>query len=270
MHGRGPRPIKRAADEPRLIRFLEEELGKTSVLTPGHASHVAAFVQHMVANAFAHYGFPLPSGCTARLWRAVAVHPNTGLRERTGIAGDVVKAMSVTPAPFTESVQIFALIVWRWHNTAAAWEELREPLLVFAKTFSVHHLRHAIQRIYGKSSSLSYMFSTADGRRGGGSAWQASVLNSLDQWWAGAQLIVCTMAREGMSPEMFFFAEFHTRIAKALPNWGPAYWLQFIFGDLGRWGRPDLVELSNYTIVGTGCIQLFQSWGFPPQVSSPW
>ena len=54
--------------------------------------------------------------------------------------------------------QIFALFVWRFHNTQEAWDKLKEGLLGFMELEDFDELRDHIKEAYGETENRSYLF----------------------------------------------------------------------------------------------------------------
>ena len=103
-------------------------------IKPGHGGHIADFLAHIVAASFASLELydKTPVGLYDFL-PCVFPHPNMNRRQRTLTAQQVASTLG----PQLQH-QILGLIMWRYHNTDAAWEELRPILKDFLqemKTF---------------------------------------------------------------------------------------------------------------------------------------
>ena len=91
---------------------------------------MAHFVQHIVATVFAkitlHGGTPSGYGVLSH----ETSHPNGETRLRTQLAAAICEFVAAQ-SPGTSSdrevieVQVFVLILWRYHNTQGAWEKMR-------------------------------------------------------------------------------------------------------------------------------------------------
>ena len=113
---------------------VEEHTFGTKWIKPEHGGHIADFLAHIVAASFASPELydKSPVGLYDFL-PCVFPHPNMNRRQRTLTAQQVASTLG----PQLQH-QILGLIMWRYHNTDAAWEELRPILKDFLqemKTF---------------------------------------------------------------------------------------------------------------------------------------
>ena len=130
-------------------------------------------------------------------------HPRCEERKRTQIAGEILDNMKDTKH------QIFALIVWRFHNTKEAWKELKSSLMNFDE--DVEKLKNDTEKAYEKDPSPSYLFSTGDGRMGVGGGWREAVLRNLGAWWTSSKLAAEVLTDEGPTPEIW-----HDKVIKKI------------------------------------------------------
>lgn len=234
--------------------------GNLWVKAADHGKHIADFLGHLVAASFAspERCGQTPSGYNF-LPPVAFPHPNAEQRARTGIAKEIVDAMG----PDIRH-QIFALVLWRYHNTTEAWARFRNHLVRFVVDEDESALRHGIQAAYGDNSCKSYLFSTGDGIRstGGQKSWRSAVLTHLAAWWRAAQRAGAILLHPNTTPESWHCA-FTDEIVPLLPCFGLDYWPKFVYGDIGLHVAPRICDLESFTIVGVGCRALLKSWGIP-------
>ena len=156
--------------------------------------------------------------------------------------------------------QIFGLITWRYHNTDAAWEELRPILKDFTENEDIPKMRSRILSMYRASQKPSFLFSTGDGIRssGGKGSWRAACLDALDGWWEAAGVAAAVLDNPQTTPALWHDAFLKTVVPR-MPHFGLGYWSKFVFGDIGL--LSSKANLEEYTIVGVGCLALLSSWG---------
>ena len=248
---------KAALDYKAVEEVVREATADNVRINAGHWQHIADFLGHLVAASYAspELNAKTPEGY-AFLPPVAFPHPNGENRGRTALAKEIVGALVEVKH------QVFALVVWRYHNTAEAWGELRPSLVQFAADEDLDALRKCIEAAYGDTPSKSYLFSTGDGRRssGGKGSWRAAVLTSLDAWWSASQRAAEVLLNDATTPDSWHRA-FIEEIVPRLPCFGLDYWPKFLYGDIGHHVAPTKVDLQRYTIVGVGCRKLLQMWG---------
>jgi len=246
-----------AVDYKAVEEVVREATAGNVWIKAEHGAHIADFMGHLVAASYASPELAAKTPAGYGFLPPVAFpHPNGENRGRTALAKEIVGALAEVKH------QVFALVVWRYHNTAEAWEELRPSLLQFAADGDLDAFRKCIEAAYGDNPSKSYLFSTGDGIRssGGKGSWRAAVLTNLDAWWSASQRAAEVLLDNETTPDSWHRA-FVEEIVPRLPCFGFDYWPKFIYGDIGHHVAPTKVDLQRYSIVGVGCRKLVQTWG---------
>ncbi len=170
-------------------------------IKPEHGGHIADFLAHIVAASFASLELydKTPVGLYDFL-PCVFPHPNMNCRQRTLTA----KRVALTLGPQLEH-QIFGLIVWRYHNTDAAWEKLRPVLKQFKEHEDIPKMRRRMRAMCRASDKPSFLFSIGDGIRnsGGKGGWRAACLDALDSWWEAAGLAAAVLENPQTTPALW-------------------------------------------------------------------
>ncbi len=236
----------------------EATAGNAWVKAADHWQRIADFLGHLVAVSYASTELVAKTPAGYNFLPPVAFpHPSGENRGRTALAKEIVVAMG----PQVQH-QVFALVIWRYHNTAEAWVQLRPSLTQFAADEDFGELRESIEAAYGDNPCKSYLFSTGDGIRSsaGAGSWRRAVLTSLEAWWSASQRAAELLLDTETTPDSWHSAFVH-EIVPRLPCFGFDYWPKFIYGDIGHHVAPSKVDLQRYTIVGIGCRKLLESWG---------
>ena len=228
---------------------------------------MAHFVRHIVAAAFAkislHGGTPAGYG----VLNHVTPHPNGETRIRTQLAAAICEFVAAQ-SPGTSSdrevieVQVFVLILWRYHNTQGAWDKMRPFVGSYCRgEITILEFQHCIRDMYGTNTSKSYLFSLGDGQRcsGGAGSWRKAAVAEIPGWRGAATSIASTLIHPATTPESFFEV-FLKRLLRQIRLFDIGYWGKFLWGDL-RNIRPDVVDLEQFTIVGVGCFKEIRHWG---------
>jgi hypothetical protein len=223
-------------------------------IMPEHMKFVSDYVAHLVAATFASIG---RGGQTPDGYRFLTVefpHPNDVARDRTKLAKLLVDAL----APHLKQ-QIFALMVWRFHNTSEAMDALKPLLVAFCGDGDMSAVRTGLRAAYAvRPHEKSYLFSK-DGLRGGGSSWRDCVLDNLVCWWAVAQRLA-TVLRDPATTPALWHAAFLTEILGSAKCFG-VYFSKFLCGDIGNHLAGEKADLARYTMIGPGCFCLLEMWG---------
>ncbi len=234
---------------------VEEHVASNKWIKREHVGHISDFLAHIVGAAYA-----TPQLCARTpegydFLPCAFPHPNMNCRKRTQTA----KRVCLTLGPQLQH-QIFGLIVWRYHNTDAAWEKLRPILKQFKVDEDIPTMRRRVRAMYGASDKPSFLFSIGDGIRssGGKGSWRAACLDALDSWWEAAVLAAAILENPQTTPALWHDA-FLKKVVPRMPHFGLGYWSKFVFGDIGL--LSSKASLEDYTIVGVGCLALLSSWG---------
>jgi len=245
------------------VRGLVEEACRGNRWIKGEqAPHVSDYLAHLVAASFANSERckQTPAGYTF-LERSFP-HPNGHTRKRTQIAKSIVDALGPKV-----SLQIFGIILWRYHNTEDAWAALKPLLLKFSEGEDLQVLRQGVEAMYlddpAKARLKSHLFSTGDAIRstGGHASWRAAVIGSLRQWWEAAQCAAAILEDPATTPAIWH-RRFREEVLAKLPCFGP-YWSKYVYGDISEHIAGDKADLQVFTMVGPGCLYWLRFMGLP-------
>ena len=222
-------------------------------LHQGNLGCISDYIAHIVAASFAT---PQKFGRTPPGYKFLThafPHPNDMARERTQMARDIVAALP------NAQHQIFGIMVWRFHNTSAAYDVFKPLLIQFSLDEDVDALRASMRAAYAlRPKEPSYLFSQ-DGLRGGGKSWRSCVLDNLCSWWSVAQHLGNCCHDAEMTPSKWH-AVFLDQMFKHAKCYGE-YWCKFLYGDIGNHIEGARADLAHYTLIGPGCFDLLESWG---------
>ena len=234
---------------------------------PAHSAAIAEHIRHIVAASFAapEYYLRTPHGYP-HLARETPF-PNMEMRPRTRLVADLVASLQRVAAEedhvyeHTLSLQVFGVLVFRFHNTPEFLDAMREHILAFARLESTDRLATALQQAYAlEPNNPAYLFSVGDGIRSAmrQGSWRAAALAALPKWFSASKMIAKKL-RAGPRPEEFH-RYFIQTAAPRIPGFGVNYWLKFVWGDLTHIA-PAAVELQLFSLVGVGAISMLCQWG---------
>ena len=238
-------------------KVREVTANNTWVKADLHASHIADFLGHLVAASYASPKMidKMPPGYDF-LPPYEFPHPIGKNRGRTALAGEVVAAMGDQTQH-----QLFGLIVWRFHNTKAAFTKFHPLLERFRDNEDLNMLREGMREVYDESRAKTYLFSTCDGRRGTGKkSYREAVLTNLGSWWESAKH-AARILQDPATTSTTWHDAFLKEVVPRLPCWGYDYWPKFLYGDIGHHIAKDNIDLDSCTMVGIGCRSLLKKWG---------
>ena len=165
------------------------------------------------------------------------------------------------------SLQIFGIILWRYHNTEDAWAALKPLLLKFSEGEDLQVLRQGVEAMYladpAKARLKSHLFSTGDAIRstGGHASWRAAAIGALGQWWEAAQCAATILEDPATTPAIWH-RRFLEEVLAKLPCFGP-YWSKYVYGDISEHIAGDKADLQVFTMVGPGCLYWLRFMGLP-------
>ena len=252
-----------------VATFVEDILKKSEYLKVVSPHNIEDYIGHLVAASFqneansqqmpAGYNF-LPEGCQFP-------HPNAEVRMRTKLAGELCEA--VKEAGGDGEWQIFADILFRFHNTAKAGKNLKvllqswdiihgwEDILKGEPDAKLrNHLGPELEKLYAEGA---LPFSDCD------SSYPETkhknkdfVIQNLDKWYAAAVEANAVLQKVSTTPESWH-THFLKKMLKNLPGFG-LYWSKFVYGDIGL-HISKKCDLDQFSVIGPGCIALLKSWG---------
>ena len=245
------------------VRGLVEEACRGNRWIKGEqAPHVSDYLAHLVAASFANSERCKQTPAGYAFLERDFPHPNGHTKKRTQIAKSIVDALGPKV-----SLQIFGIILWRYHNTEGAWAALKPLLLKFSEGEDLQVLRQGAEAMYladpAKARLKSHLFSTGDAIRstGGHASWRAAVIGSLGQWWEAAQCAAAILEDPATTPAIWH-RRFREEVLAKLPCFGP-YWSKYVYGDISEHIAGDKADLQVFTMVGPGCLYWLRFMGLP-------
>jgi len=258
-------PRQQAHQDYEAVAGVVEDFCKDSLhLRDVDRRRIADFLGHHVAASFqneAHYqqmpeGYdflPKEDGLGLQF-----PHPNVGMRGRTQLAEEVCAA--VEEAGGDRIWQIFALILFRFHNTEDAWKRLKEPLQLSAcvhEPGKLNLLPQLVERLRKLYAESALPFSQGDSRHQPNRNGEF-VLKSLSKWYTAAVRADAVLAAAATTP-VTWHEHFLQEMLPKLPGFGH-YWAKYLYGDIGLL-LTNKCDLERFTVIGPGCADLLRSWG---------